>query len=79
MCRKEEAKHKEKFMQGKVYDYKLHNGALLNKVSKQGKCKVLARTYSKTFDCDILCAVDLDTKETIYANQYTLKLKEIRD
>ena len=79
MCRREEARHKEKFMQGKVYNYKLHKGDLLKEIAKQGRCKVLARSYSEKFDCDLLCVVDLDTKETIYANQYALKLKEIRD
>lgn len=73
----EEAKQKEKFMQGKVYAYKLYKGVLLDELAKKGKCKVLSREYERDIDCDMLLVVDINTNEKLYANQFALELKEV--
>ena len=73
-----EAKQKEKFMKGKTYAYKLYKGGLLNELVRQGKCRVLERKHVEDFKCDVLKVIDLDTRERFYANQYAIKLSEVK-
>ena len=70
------AQEVKRSMQDKTYTYKLLDNSYFG-VVKSGKCHVLDCSYSKSIDCNIYTIKDIDTGETIRANQFRLEIKEV--